>query len=144
MYGRENNKNGTAAGDQLTRKAAMYVRMSTDHQKYSTENQADAIREYAARHKMEIVRTYQDAGKSGLKLDGREALQSLIKDVQSGAADYTVILVLDVTRWGRFPVRASQWRRFFVRRWLRLHGWQNRQKRRYCHLFRARHPAAAL
>lgn len=102
MYGRENNKNGTAAGDQLTRKAAMYVRMSTDHQKYSTENQADAIREYAARHKMEIVRTYQDAGKSGLKLDGREALQSLIKDVQSGAADYTVILVLDVTRWGRF------------------------------------------
>jgi hypothetical protein len=28
--------------------AAMYVRMSTDHQKYSTENQADTIREYAA------------------------------------------------------------------------------------------------
>ena len=102
MYGNEHNKSSAAAGDQPTRKAAMYVRMSTDHQKYSTENQADAIREYADRHKMEIIRTYQDAGKSGLKLDGREALQSLIKDVQSGAADYTVILVLDVTRWGRF------------------------------------------
>lgn len=84
------------------RRAAMYVRMSTDHQKYSTENQADAIREYAARHKMEVVRIYQDAGKSGLKIDGREALQNLISDVQSGSADYTVILVLDVTRWGRF------------------------------------------
>ena len=84
------------------RRAAMYVRMSTDHQKYSTENQADAIREYADRHKMEVVRTYQDAGKSGLKLDGRDALQKLISDVQSGSADYTVILVLDVTRWGRF------------------------------------------
>ncbi|MBG78601.1 MAG: hypothetical protein CL570_06185 [Alphaproteobacteria bacterium] len=27
------------------KKAAMYVRMSTDHQKYSTENQEHAIRE---------------------------------------------------------------------------------------------------
>jgi len=80
----------------------MYVRMSTDHQKYSTENQADAIREYASRNHMEIVRIYTDAGKSGLKLDGREALQNLISDVQSGQADYNVILVLDVTRWGRF------------------------------------------
>lgn len=83
-------------------RAAMYVRMSTDHQKYSTENQADAIREYAERRQMDIVKTYADAGKSGLSLDGREALQNLIADVQSGVADYNVILVLDVTRWGRF------------------------------------------
>lgn len=99
--GDHNNKN-QSSGDERSRKAAMYVRMSTDHQKYSTENQADAIREYAVRHEMEIVRIYQDAGKSGLKIDGREALQGLISDVQSGVADYTVILVLDVTRWGRF------------------------------------------
>lgn len=84
------------------RRAAMYVRMSTDHQKYSTENQADAIREYAQRHDIEIVRTYADAGKSGLSLEGRDALQMLIRDVQQGVADYSVILVLDVTRWGRF------------------------------------------
>lgn len=31
-----------------TRRAAEYVRMSTEHQKYSTENQSDAIRAYAA------------------------------------------------------------------------------------------------
>ena len=37
-------------------RAAEYVRMSTEHQKYSTENQSDAIREYAERHGMEIVR----------------------------------------------------------------------------------------
>jgi DNA invertase Pin-like site-specific DNA recombinase len=80
----------------------MYVRMSTDHQKYSTENQADAIRDYAAHRQMDIVKTYTDSGKSGLKLDGRDALQNLIADVQSGQADYSVILVLDVTRWGRF------------------------------------------
>ena len=29
-------------------RAAEYVRMSTEHQQYSTENQADKIREYAA------------------------------------------------------------------------------------------------
>lgn len=41
-------------------RAAEYVRMSTDHQKYSTENQAEAIRHYAAAHGIEIVRTYVD------------------------------------------------------------------------------------
>lgn len=87
---------------QPPRRAAMYVRMSTDHQKYSTENQADAIKEYATRHQMEIVKTYTDSGKSGLKIDGRDALKGLIADVQAGTADFTVILVLDVTRWGRF------------------------------------------
>ena len=30
-------------------RAAEYVRMSTEHQQYSTENQADKIREYAAK-----------------------------------------------------------------------------------------------
>ncbi len=89
-------------GGKKRRRAAMYVRMSTDHQKYSTENQADAIQEYAGRNDIDIVRTYADAGKSGLSLDGRDALQSLIRDVQSSNADYSMILVLDVTRWGRF------------------------------------------
>ena len=37
-------------------RAAQYVRMSTEHQQYSTENQADAIRQYADRHGYEIVR----------------------------------------------------------------------------------------
>ncbi len=83
-------------------KAVEYVRMSTEHQQYSTENQADKIREYAMRHGIEIIRTYADAGKSGLRIDGRISLQKLIKDVESGSADFTVILVYDVSRWGRF------------------------------------------
>ena len=100
MNGRYNSE-GSNDG-QHRRRAAMYVRMSTDHQKYSTENQADAIRDYAERRQIDIVKTYADSGKSGLSLDGRDALQNLIADVQSGSADYSVILVLDVTRWGRF------------------------------------------
>jgi DNA invertase Pin-like site-specific DNA recombinase len=76
--------------------------MSTDHQKYSTENQTEAIRQYAARRGLEIVRRYADEGKSGLRLDGRDALKQLIDDVQSGTADFKTILVYDVSRWGRF------------------------------------------
>jgi DNA invertase Pin-like site-specific DNA recombinase len=83
-------------------RAAEYVRMSTEHQQYSTENQAARIREYATRRGIEIVRTYADAGKSGLRIDGRASLQQLIKDVESGTADFTIILVYDVSRWGRF------------------------------------------
>ncbi len=83
-------------------RAVEYVRMSTEHQQYSTENQADKIREYAARRGIEIVRTYADAGKSGLRIDGRVSLQQLIKDVESGTADFSIILVYDVSRWGRF------------------------------------------
>ncbi len=89
------------AGESLVR-AAQYVRMSTDHQKYSTENQAEALQHYAASRGIEIVRTYADEGKSGLKLDGRDALKRLIDDVQLGATDFTTILVYDVSRWGRF------------------------------------------
>ena len=89
-------------GSLVTRRAAMYVRMSTDHQKYSTENQADAIREYAARNQIEVIETYTDSGKSGLSLDGRDALKRLIDDVQESRARFNMILVLDVTRWGRF------------------------------------------
>ncbi|MDG1286181.1 MAG: recombinase family protein [Rickettsiales bacterium] len=83
-------------------KASIYVRMSTDHQKYSTENQEDAIREYADKKNLEIIKVYADHGKSGLKIEGRDALKCLIDDVENKRAAYGAILVLDVTRWGRF------------------------------------------
>src|SRR6478736_3889175 len=69
-------------------RVAQYVRMSTEHQQYSTENQADVILEYAAKHHMEIVRTFEDAGKSGLRIEGRNALKELIDTVVSGRADF--------------------------------------------------------
>ncbi|WP_256378843.1 recombinase family protein [Bradyrhizobium sp. Ai1a-2] len=78
------------------------MRMSTDKQKYSTENQKDAIAAYAARRGLTIARTYSDEGRSGLNIDRREALQRLINDVKSGRADFEFILVYDVSPWGRF------------------------------------------
>jgi DNA invertase Pin-like site-specific DNA recombinase len=97
-------------------RAAQYVRMSTEHQQYSIENQMDVIRRYAEEHAMNIVRTYVDDGKSGLNLAGRRGLQQLIADVESGTADFEAILVYDVSRWGRFQdVDESAYYEFLVR-----------------------------
>ncbi|MGI6854239.1 recombinase family protein [Mesorhizobium sp. 1B3] len=57
---------------------------------------------YAESHGIDIIRTYADEGKSGLTLDGRDALQQLIRDVVTGETDFSIILVYDVSRWGRF------------------------------------------
>ena len=83
-------------------RAAQYVRMSTEHQQYSTHNQADKIKEYAERRNIEIVRTYADEGKSGLSIGGRASLQRLINDVETDNTDFNLILVYDVSRWGGF------------------------------------------
>ena len=83
-------------------RAAEYVRMSTDHQQYSTENQHAAIQRFADAHGITIVRSFRDAGKSGVGIQGREALQDLLRMVESGQAEFTTILVYDVSRWGRF------------------------------------------
>jgi len=76
--------------------------MSTEHQQYSTQNQVARIRQYAEHRGLEVVQTYADEGKSGLRIAGRHALQQLIRDVESGVADFSIVLVYDVSRWGRF------------------------------------------
>jgi len=83
-------------------RAAQYVRMSTDNQRYSTQNQQDTIAAYAARRDLRIVRTYADEGCSGLRLENRQALKDLISDALTGHADFDLVLVYDVSRWGRF------------------------------------------
>lgn len=83
--------------------AAQYLRMSTEHQQYSILNQSAAIALYAAAHKLGIVRSFVDEGKSGTSIRGREGLQEILRVVESGRADFAHVLVYDVSRWGRFP-----------------------------------------
>ena len=83
-------------------RAAEYVRMSTDQQQFSIAYQQAAIRLYAAQRGLIIVRTYADEGRSGLTLRERPAMIELLHDVEAGAADFEVILVYDISRWGRF------------------------------------------
>jgi len=70
--------------------AAQYLRVSTDHQQYSLENQSDGIFRYANDRGFLIVRTYADAAKSGLALKNRDALKQLLKDVVEGDLSFKV------------------------------------------------------
>ena len=82
--------------------AAQYLRMSTEAQEYSLLNQAESIGKYAERNGFEIVKTYEDPGRSGLVLRERPGLRRLLADVVSPDPGYKAILVYDVSRWGRF------------------------------------------
>ncbi|HEV2729005.1 MAG TPA: recombinase family protein [Terriglobales bacterium] len=82
--------------------AAQYIRMSTEHQQYSLENQKAAISVYADQHGLAVMKTYSDAARSGVVLKHRAGLSGLLKDVVSGTVDYKAILVYDISRWGRF------------------------------------------
>ena len=82
--------------------AAQYLRMSTERQEYSLENQSQAIAKYAARLGFVVVQTYSDPAISGVLLRRRKGLQKLIQDVVQRQARYRAILVYDVSRWGRF------------------------------------------
>lgn len=82
--------------------SAAYVRMSTEHQQYSLDNQLEAIREYADRNGFEIIDIYSDGGKSGLSIQGRDELSRLINDARKKDCAFISILVYDISRWGRF------------------------------------------
>lgn len=83
-------------------KGAMYIRMSTELQVESPENQERAIRIYAAEYGIEIVKTYADLGVSGINTEKREQFQTLIDDVEQGRHTFNIVLYLDESRWGRF------------------------------------------
>ncbi|BES85376.1 recombinase family protein [Pectobacterium araliae] len=83
-------------------KVAQYLRMSTEHQQYSLHNQATFIKDYADKHDMLITHTYDDAGKSGVTILGRVALQKLLNDVIYRHIEIQAVLVYDVSRFGRF------------------------------------------
>ena len=76
--------------------------MSTDHQRYSIFNQKAVIAAYAVTNNLAIVRSYEDAGRSGLSAEGRQSLMRLVDDVVNGDAGFDTVLVYDVSRWGRF------------------------------------------
>src|SRR5215469_17025725 len=82
--------------------AAQYLRRSTDMQECSMENQAVAIQRYADANGFVVIKTYEDAGRSGLTISQRKGLQSLLSDVMQHRATFRAVLVYDVSRWGRF------------------------------------------
>ena len=80
------------------KKAAIYVRVSTDKQ--TVENQLRELRQIAERRGWEVVHEYHDAGISGSK--GREArpgLDEMLKDAQRRRFD--VVMAWAIDRLGR-------------------------------------------
>lgn len=82
--------------------AAVYLRMSTDHQRYSLGNQIQALAAHAIQHGLTVVDAFADEGKSGLDVRGRPALRQLLACIEDGTRGFGVLLVLDISRWGRF------------------------------------------
>lgn len=82
--------------------AAQYLRMSTEHQQYSLQNQSAAIAKYALANGYEIVQTYVDSSRTGIVLKHRDGLRRLLDDVMDKDVCFKAILVYDVSRWGRF------------------------------------------
>lgn len=103
--------------------AAAYVRMSTDLQTCSIENQLIEIRRYAADRNLEIIEVFADEGKSGMRIEGRDAMERMFQSVDNRTAKYKHILVYDVSRWGRFldPDLAAYYEVLCKRAGIRVH-----------------------
>jgi DNA invertase Pin-like site-specific DNA recombinase len=80
------------------KRAALYVRVSTDHQ--TVENQIRELTQIAERRGWQIVETYRDAGISGSKgRDKRPGLDAMLKDASRRKFD--VVLCWAIDRLGR-------------------------------------------
>jgi DNA invertase Pin-like site-specific DNA recombinase len=80
------------------RRAALYVRVSTDHQ--TVENQVVELRQVAERRGWQVVEVYKDAGISGAKgRDQRPGLDAMLKDASRRKFD--VVMVWAIDRLGR-------------------------------------------
>lgn len=89
----------------VDRRAAVYLRVSTTRQTASLDLQRRELERFAAENGHEIVaayEAYEDRGRSGLTLEGRPGLSRLLVDIVAGRASFKQVLVLDVSRWGRF------------------------------------------
>ena len=81
-----------------TKRAALYVRVSTDAQ--TLENQIRELRQVAERRGWNVVEVYRDAGISGAKgRDGRAGLDTMLKDASRRRFD--VIMAWAIDRLGR-------------------------------------------
>src|SRR5215468_8821076 len=81
-----------------TRRAALYVRVSTDRQ--TIENQELQLRQVAERRGWEVVEVYNDAGVSGAKdRKQRPGLDKMLNDASRGKFD--VVMAWAIDRVGR-------------------------------------------
>ncbi len=83
--------------------AYVYTRVSTGMQVdgYSLGAQEERIRQYAKAYDIEIVNTYEDAGKSGKSIIGRGQFMAMLDDIESEKDNVDYVLVFKLSRFGR-------------------------------------------
>ncbi len=99
-------------------KAAVYFRCSTEKQDKSIADQKRVIEQYASENHLEITTWFaEDEGKSGTSFEKRPGFMKMLRLVESGANDFSQILVYDVDRWGRptDPDESNYWEYHFRR-----------------------------
>ena len=82
----------------MQKKAAIYVRVSTDKQ--TLENQLRELKQIAERRGWQVTQEYHDAGISGAKgRDGRPGLDQMLNDAKRRKFD--VVMAWAIDRLGR-------------------------------------------
>ena len=84
-------------------KVYTYTRVSTAMQidGYSLEAQKNRMKAYADFNDYEIAGEYEDAGKSGKSIEGREGFNRMMEDIKSGKDSISYVLVFKLSRFGR-------------------------------------------
>jgi len=82
---------------------AYYRHSAQDRQENSVEIQREQVHAFADENSIEIIKEFADRGISGLSTEGRDGFNEMLDDyVVGNKADFQYVLVLDVSRWGRF------------------------------------------
>lgn len=87
--------------DPSARAVAYYRHSAQDRQENSIPLQREQVRQFAAANQIEIIAEFENAGRSGLTAEGRPGFNAMLERVRTGS-DFELVLVLDVSRWGRF------------------------------------------
>ena len=81
----------------------IYTRVSTAMQidGYSLDAQKSRMKAYAEFNNYEIVGEYEDAGKSGKSIEGRDEFNRMMEDIKCGKDNVSFVLVFKLSRFGR-------------------------------------------
>ena len=84
-------------------KVYIYTRVSTAMQidGYSLDAQRTRMRAFAEFNDYEVAGEYEDAGKSGKSIEGRDEFNRMMEDIKTGKDEVSFVLVFKLSRFGR-------------------------------------------
>ena len=84
-------------------KVALYMRCSTDMQEMSIPDQRKLLKKYCLEKGYEVVEEFRDEGISGTTFEKRPGAMRLFQKVQTGHHDFSRLVILNESRFGRVP-----------------------------------------